>query len=281
VSAGLGGFLDEIAAASAARVSALLEARTQGALERAARRATPPLPLRVSLAGFELVAEVKFSSPAAGALAVPSADDALRRARLYAAGGAAAISVLTEPTRFAGALAHLAAVARAVRVPVLRKDFLVHPLQLLEARGAGASGVLLVVRLLDGAQLEALLDEARRLGLFVLLEAFDRADLARAARLVAERGPHGLCVGVNARDLATLEVDAARHGELAASLPCGVPAVAESGLASAEDARRVALDGYALALVGSALMRAPDPAARLSELLDAGRTAARERRRAR
>mgnify|MGYP001190497179 CR=1 FL=1 len=273
------GFLAEMAHASRMRVRRLAARTTRAALERRARAAPPPLPLRVSPTGFELVAEVKFASPSAGALVrSPSAARAAGQARRYAAAGAAALSVLTEPSRFAGTLAHLRAAAAAVSVPVMRKDFLVDPLQVLEARAAGASGVLLVLRMLDEAALAALLDEAGDLGLFVLLEAFDEADLGHAARALDARRGQALLVGVNARDLASLAVDPERHRALAAALPRTVPCVAESGLASPSDVHGAARAGYAMALVGSALMRAPDPGARLAELLAAGRAGVAQRR---
>jgi len=233
-------------------------------------------PLALAPRGFDLVAEVKFASPAAGVLASsPTAAEAAARARVYAGAGAAALSVLTEPTRFGGRLAHLAAVARAVELPVLRKDFLVDPLQVLEARAHGASGVLLILALLDDARLEELLDEARACGLFVLLEAFTRAELVRAASVLARPGRPQILVGVNTRDLVTLSVDRTRLSELAPHLPRSAPSVAESGLATPEDARAAAALGYRLALVGSALMTSPDPATSARALLAAGREALR------
>jgi indole-3-glycerol phosphate synthase len=153
----------------------------------------------------------------------------------------------------------------------MKKDFLVDPLQVLEARAAGAAGVLLVLRLLDRSLLDEMLAEARRCGLFVLLEAFDEEDLARAAELVERARGERLLVGVNARDLATLGVDRAKHLALAPRLPRAVPCVAESGLGSAAELRAVAAAGYRAALVGSALMRAADPETSARALLAAGR----------
>jgi len=267
------GFLAEMRDASRARARELALHARAPELERRARSTPPPPPLRLSPSGFDLVAEVKFVSPAAGALASSAdAGSAVRQARRYERAGAAAISVLTEPTRFGGALAHLAAVARAVALPVLRKDFLVDPLQVLEARISGASGVLLVLRLLDRPTLAAMLDAAHASGLFVLLEAFDEADLERAAGLL--EGPP-ILVGVNARDLDTLAVVPGRHLALARHLPVHLPCVAESGIAGPDDARAAAEVGYRLALVGSALMRSADPVAEAGALLEAGRRGAR------
>jgi len=272
------GFLAQMAHASRARARELAARMGAPELERRACAAPPPPPLRLSAAGFDLVAEVKFASPAAGLLASSAGlARATEQARRYERAGAAAVSVLTEPTRFAGALAHLEAVARAVLVPVLRKDFLVDPLQVHEARIAGASGVLLILRMLDESTLEAMLAAAQVSGLFVLLEAFDEAELERAAELVVRTAGERVLVGVNARDLETLAVVPERHLALARYLPPGVPCVAESGIASPADARAAAEAGYRLALVGSALMRAVDPVAVASELLEGGRSGVRRR----
>jgi indole-3-glycerol phosphate synthase len=154
----------------------------------------------------------------------------------------------------------------------MRKDFLVDPYQVLEARVAGAGGVLVILRLLPRDELSALLDCASALGLFVLLEAFDAHDIALMQELVAEhRGSNQLLAGVNCRDLATLEVVPERLTELAPLLPTSVPRVAESGVISVADAGRVAAAGYDMALVGSALMQGSDPTALAGALLAAGR----------
>jgi indole-3-glycerol phosphate synthase len=274
------GFLEQMARSSAERV-ALARARVGERELRERAYASPAAPrLALSPERFDLIAEVKFRSPAAGRLAAPRAlvlDEVTARAREYAEAGAAAISVLTEPTRFDGALEHLraaAAVLRAPGVPAMRKDFLVDPYQVLEARAAGAGGVLIVLRMLSEALVEALLDCARELGLFALLEAFDERDIERAQVLVEGRGARaGLLVGVNCRDLDTLEVVPGRLEALAPLLPTAVPRVAESGVASGEDAARIARAGYDLALVGSALMSEGSPLALARKLLAAGRAA--------
>jgi len=270
------GFLEEMARASRARARRLAHHAPRQRLAELVGRATPALPLTLSPRGFDLLAEVKFASPSAGVLARTGGPAvAAQRSAGYAAAGAAAISVLTEPARFGGSLGHLRAAVRATPAPVMRKDFLVDPLQVLEARAAGASGVLLIVRMLDASALVRMLERAGELGLFVLLEAFDAHDLERAARAL-ERRPAGATwlVGVNARDLRTLEVSPERHLTLAPLLPSGVPCVAESGIESPSDARAAVTAGYRLALVGTALMRAPDPSARGRELLEAGRAMA-------
>ncbi|MFT7521152.1 MAG: indole-3-glycerol phosphate synthase, partial [Kiritimatiellia bacterium] len=180
----------------------------------------------------------------------------------YVRGGACAISVLTEPDYFLGSLEHLSAVAAAVSVPVMRKDFLVSPAQVFEARLHGASGVLVVLRCTPDPG--ALIDAAAEAGMFVLVEAFDAHDLDLLDTLLPLQD-HVL-VGVNARDLDTLGIDHARHGLLRSRLPVGLRSVAESGIRTVEDAARAATLGYELALVGSALMAHDDPTALLSRL---------------
>jgi len=259
-------FLQQMATRSAERAAAAGRIRA-GDLDK------PLVPLQ--LGDFDVIAEIKGRSPAEGTLAGDDLDRS-EQARQYAHGGAAAISVLTEPSRFDGALEHLEAVVAAVPdTPVMRKDFLVEPVQVLEARRAGASGVLLITAMLSDAKLRAMLDAAFEHGLFVLLEAFDENDLARSSALLGEpvardRAAAGqLLVGVNTRNLRTLEVDSTRLQSLAPLLPAA-RCVAESGLTTADDAAAVAGWGYSLALVGSALMRSTDPAALVAAMRDAG-----------
>lgn len=258
-------FLKQMTAASAER-AARLPRYGDGELDR------PLAPL--ALGAFDVIAEIKERSPAAGRLA-DGGHDRGARARGYAEGGAAAISVLTEPSRFDGALEHLVeVVAAAPGTPVMRKDFLVEPSQVLEARAAGASGVLLIATMLDDARLRAMLDIAYEHGLFVLLESFDASDLDRLHRFLRPRdfdNAEGgrLLFGVNTRNLRTLEVDPARLVALAAALPAG-PAVAESGIARPGDAAAAAALGYTIALVGTALMQSANPAALIAALKRAG-----------
>jgi indole-3-glycerol phosphate synthase len=235
--------------------------------------AKPVVPL--ALGQFDVIAEIKDHSPAEGALAGADSDRCAQ-ARRYALGGAAAISVLTEPSRFAGSLEHLREVVNAVpETPVMRKDFLVEPVQIEEARLAGASGVLLIASMLSDAKLGDMLECAFYHDMFVLLETFDSDDLARTSALLerpmhqdrAHRGQ--FLVGVNTRNLRTLEVDADRLARLAPLLPA-TKCVAESGLHTAEDVAYAAKLGYHLALVGSALMRSDDPAMLVAEMRAAG-----------
>ncbi|MFI4866213.1 MAG: indole-3-glycerol-phosphate synthase [Steroidobacterales bacterium] len=272
-------FLAAMARSSRERVVHAQQLCPQQELQARAR-ALPTAPaLRLSDDGFDLIAEVKLRSPAAGQLRSGS-DDIGVRVAAYADAGAAAISVLTEPSRFDGALSHLTQAAQGLagRIPVMRKDFLVDAYQVYEARLAGAGGVLIILRMLARAEIEALLEAAAQLGLFVLLEAFDAEDLKLATELVREYGERAsLLVGVNCRDLVTLKVVPGRLEALAPLLPRTVPRVAESGVASSADAARVAAEGYELALVGSALMQSGDPLKLAGSMLAAGRAGARPR----
>ncbi|HEY2635190.1 MAG TPA: indole-3-glycerol-phosphate synthase [Steroidobacteraceae bacterium] len=284
------GFLDDMARSSAARVAEAMRHESVDALERRARRAAPCAPLRLSASGFDVIAELKLRSPAAGQLSRES-EDWLGRVAAYARGGAAAVSVLTEPSRFDGSLDHLrraAAVLAPLGVPAMRKDFLVDPYQVLEARAAGAGGVLVILRMLTRPRIDQLLDVAAEHGMFVLLEAFDAADLAMARDLKTARavrragcaegggesanGGEMILMGVNCRDLQTLKVVQERFAALAPLLPDGWPAVAESGVASGLDARRMQQLGYRLALIGTALMESGDPSLLLRHIFDATRT---------
>lgn len=272
-------FLAAMARASRERVLRARELCAQRELQARASDSAAPPTLRLSPGGFDLIAEVKLRSPAAGQLSFGD-EDITARVAAYAAAGAAAISVLTEPSRFDGALSHvtLAASALAGRIPVMRKDFLVDPYQVYEARVAGAGGVLIILRMLSRDELAALLEAVSQLGLFALLEAFDEADLALAAELAGQYGARAaLLVGVNCRDLVTLKVVPGRLEALAPLLPRSVPRVAESGVANSLDAARLVASGYDLALVGSALMQSGDPLTLAASMLKAGRAAASAR----
>ncbi len=262
-------FLQGMAQSSAARAAAA-RSFTDADFDK------PVVPL--SLGTFDVIAEIKNRSPAEGQLRVQlplSESKGSRylssRAGAYANGGAAAISVLTEPSRFDGELAHLEEVVAAVpTTPVMRKDFLVEPVQVLEARAAGASGVLLITTMLDDGTLRAMLDCAFEHGMFVLLESFNADDLERSAHFLDGDGQ--LLIGVNTRNLRTLEVDTARLQNLAPHLPAAT-CVAESGLRVADDAARVMGWGYSMALVGTALMRSEDPTGLIREMREAGAAA--------
>ena len=274
-----GDFLAGMYASSRERVSVARQLHGDSELWRWAEASPPPPPLWLSPQGFDVIAEMKLRSPAVGRLREADEEDVAARVTSYAAAGAAAVSVLTEPERFDGSLDHLEQAARALgetgRVPAMRKDFLVDPYQVAEARLAGAGGILVIVRMLQRPELDALLKAAQHFSLFVLIEAFDEADIRVAQELLATQAGHGsqLLLGVNSRDLVTLKVVPGRLEELFSLLPAGVPRVAESGVGSADDAARLARVGYEVALIGSALMTAAQPATLLTDMIAAGRGA--------
>jgi len=277
-------FLDHMARGSTRRASAARALKSERELRRQALERPPCKRLVLCEQGFDVIAEVKFNSPTEGAITSEAFLDgrhdpyaALLRARTYADAGACAVSVLTEPFAFRGSLEHLRRVAEACPVPVMRKDFLVDTYQVWEARAEGADGVLLVARIVDDERLEELLDACKEAGLFALVEAFDADDLARTRAAVLRRSGQNLLIGVNNRDLRTLQVDLTRCGELADQLPPGIPAVAESGLTAPRDAQEVARSAYSVALIGSALMKSPDPAAAVRSFLRSGRRGRRDR----
>jgi indole-3-glycerol phosphate synthase len=261
--------LRDILASTRNRVRALRHERD--ALERAAASAAaPPVWLAAGTRDrVAVIAEVKRRSPSVGAIA-PNLDPA-RLAADYATGGAAAISVLTDGPFFGGSLGDLAAVRAAVALPVLRKDFLIDPVQLYESRAAGASAVLLIVRALDPVRLRELSDLARVLGLARLVEVHTADELAAAAALTPE------AIGVNSRDLDAFSVSLDGVAPLLRRVPEDVLAVAESGITGPDDVARVAEWGADAVLVGTAVARSADPAravAALASVARRGRAAA-------
>lgn len=211
--------------------------------------------------GVQVIAEAKRSSPSAGALL--GEEDTVERVRRYAAGGAAAVSILTEPTRFAGRRAHLVR-SRAVGVPLLRKDFVLDPAMIDESAAMGASAVLLIARCLAPDELVACTARARDLGLASLVEIHREEELEAA--LTAEPD----CIGVNARDLDTLEVDLARGLALLERVPSTVVRVAESGVAQPADVARAGRSGADAVLIGTAFARCADPRAAVAACVRAG-----------
>jgi len=228
---------------------------------RHAREALDPMP-RFRAAGVGVIAEVKRSSPSKGRLARITDPAAL--AASYAAGGAATISVLTEKRRFGGSLADLRSVRAAVDIPVLRKDFIVTSYQLWEARAAGADLALLIVAALTQNELELLLDRATSIGLTCLVEVHDEEEVERALAAGAT------LIGVNARDLKTLEVDRDTFARLAPRIPDGVVRVAESGVRGPHDVFEYAKQGAHVVLVGETLVRGDDPRSAVADLVAAG-----------
>lgn len=269
--------LADMVRSSFRRVAEAHERMPEAALRAAALGTPAPPPLQLDAEGFDVIAELKLRSPSVGDLSA-STIDPVRRLEGYAEGGAAICSILTEPTRFDGDLEHLRLAADTLQpygVPAMRKDFLVDPYQVLEARAYGASGVLLIVRMVPHDRLVAMMDCAAELGLFVLLEAFSAADLQIAEKIARERAGRDeqVLMGLNCRDLDTLEIDFNRFAQLRSRMPLQWPCVAESGVQTPEDAAHVAQLGYRLALVGTSLMRRKDAAHAVRELVKAGRKA--------
>ena len=255
--------LEAIVAATRRRVEIAREADPPATLERrAAMRVPRGDAFRTALAQagrWNVIAECKRRSPSRGVLR--HAYDPVAIAQAYERGGAVALSVLTEPTFFDGSLRHLTAVRDAVSCPLLRKDFIVDEYQLLEAQSAGADAVLLIVAALGDGRLADLQRSARAMGLAALVEVHDVEELDRAVGAGAE------IVGVNNRNLRTLEVDTRASETIAARMPRNIVAVSESGLKTSEDLARMRALGYHAFLIGERLMVAPDPGAALAELI--------------
>ena len=259
-----GDLLSAIVAATRTRVRDARARIPASVLESQVTSRQPPRGFRAALGepGLRVIAECKRRSPSRGVLR--ASYDPVAIARGYERAGAAALSVLTEPTFFDGAIEHLEAVRDTVGLPILRKDFIVDPYQLLEARAAGADAVLLIVAALEDRDLRGLRDQARTLGLDVLVEVHDEEELARAIDAGTD------LVGVNNRNLRTLAVDVDASYRLAPRIPPAVLAVAESGLRHREDLERLHAAGYRAFLVGERFMTAADPGAALRELVGTG-----------
>jgi len=241
--------LDAILAATRIRVEALK--RDAADLERRAAAAPPVRPLREPAHDVGVIAEVKRRSPSQGVIRADL--DPVQHARAYVRGGAVAVSVLTDEQHFGGSLEDLTRVADAVPVPVLRKDFILDELQIMEARAAGASAILLIVRALTTSQLRALAQAAAAWHLATLIEVHSAAELEPA--LAAAPG----AIGVNARDLDTFTVDLRGAEAVIRTVPGNVPVVAESGIESRNDIERIAAAGADFVLVGTSVARQQDP----------------------
>ncbi|MEH3034286.1 MAG: indole-3-glycerol phosphate synthase TrpC [Aeromicrobium erythreum] len=256
--------LDDILAGVAEDLAVRMAATSLDDLKAQANRQEPALdPMPAFRAdGVSVIAEVKRSSPSKGALA--AIKDPAGLAADYAAGGAATISVLTEQRRFGGTLDDLRAVRARVDVPVLRKDFITTSYQLWEARAAGADMALLIVAALEQPALESLVERARSIGLTPLVEVHDEHELDRAVDAGAD------LIGVNARNLKTLEVDRSTFERLAPRMPDHVVRVAESGVRGPHDVIEYARNGAHVVLVGETLVRGEDPRATVADLVAAG-----------
>jgi indole-3-glycerol phosphate synthase len=256
--------LDEILTGVRADLDARQRELPLGRLQEMARRADSPRDAEAALRGQDVavIAEVKRASPSKGAMAAIADPAAL--ARDYEAGGACIISVLTEPRRFGGSLADLAACREAVRVPVLRKDFVISSYQLWEARAHGADMVLLIVAALPQNALVSLVERAVSIGLVPLVEVHTESELGRALAAGAR------VIGVNARDLATLEVDRGVFPRLAPKVPEDVVKIAESGIRGPHDLLAYAAAGADAVLVGESLVTGKDPRSAVADLVTAG-----------
>jgi indole-3-glycerol phosphate synthase len=252
----ISGVREDLALRRAAMPLSELEARLDSV-----GAALDPMPGIRSAEGVAVIAEVKRSSPSKGPLADIPQPGLL--ARSYAAGGASAISVLTEERRFSGSLADLDEVRAAVPTPLLRKDFIVDPYQVTEARVHGADLILLIVAALDDDLLRDLHDRARDLGMTALIEVHDAAELDRALAL------DPVLVGVNARNLKTLEVDPTTVSDLLPRLPAHVVGVAESGVSGPADVAHYVRAGAGAVLVGEALVRGGAPEDAIRAFIDA------------
>jgi indole-3-glycerol phosphate synthase len=256
--------LDQILAHTMLEVQSRKALADYGLLERKAAEHTPrgfTAGLRVAAAaGPAIIAEIKKASPSKGLIRSDFHPATL--ARSFEAAGAAALSVLTDEEFFQGSLSYLHEASSVVQIPCLRKDFILDPFQVLEARAAGADAILLIVAAHTDDSLSDLRDEAHSMGLDVLCETHDREEMERAVGLGFD------LIGVNSRDLRTFEVRPELLVEMAAWRPKDVVLVAESGIRSAETISELRSVGYDAFLVGEALMRQPDPAAALALLLD-------------
>ncbi len=236
-----------------------LEAQALRARARREREGSRSLRKALAAPGLSIIAECKRKSPSAGVLRDPF--DPVALAVAYAQGGARAISVVTEPDFFGGDPSWIGSVRRAVSLPVLRKDFIISPRQLLETAVLGADAVLLIARILDDRMLQTLVQLASELGLEVLLELFIDEDPSRAVEAAVPM------IGVNARNLKTFDIDLRAVERLGAVLPSGRPWVAESGIHGADDLQRLAAAGYDGFLIGEHLVTSVDPASEVHTLL--------------
>lgn len=250
--------LDQILASTRADVARRRAAAPLTTLEPRADRGAHAFRDALARSGIAVIAEHKRRSPSAGPIRPGSSIAEIARA--YEAGGAAAMSVLTEEQHFDGSLEDLREAARACSLPLLRKDFIIDPYQLHEAAAAGASAVLLIVAALDPRLLASLHSAAAELSLDVLVEVHDRDELEIAA------GSGATIIGVNNRDLRDFSVDTERTYALLDAMPADVLVISESGIASADDLSRLAAAGVDAVLVGERLMRSSDPATALREL---------------
>jgi indole-3-glycerol phosphate synthase len=252
------GTLGRIVAEARERAQALVPRESEIARAAADVPTAPGFAAALRGPDVRVIAEVKRRSPSKGW--INAGISAVDQARAYAVGGAAAISVLTEPVHFGGSNDDLLAIRAATEVPVLKKDFHVHPVQLVEARALGASAALLIARALPPDDLARMMDVARQIGLETLVEVRDEEELQRAL------GAGAAVIGINNRNLETLEIDSTTAERLLGGIPESVVAIAESGVGARADVERVARRGANAVLVGSAVSAAGNPAEMVAAL---------------
>ncbi len=255
-------FLEKILEATGYRVAESMAKTPLGTLESIVLTLPPCRGFLKSLQdnSFSLIAEIKRASPSRGSLA--PALDARQQAQLYEKGGAAALSVLTEPDFFKGSMEDLTTAHKATGLPVLRKDFILEPYQLYEARAGGADAVLLIASLLLQDELKILLDECRHLGMDALVEVHEKEELDAAL------GAGARLIGINNRNLRDFSVNMETTFELMPFVPPDVIAVSESGIKGKDDAIRLKQAGVRAILVGEALVTSPRPGEKIRELLE-------------
>ncbi|MFC1963948.1 indole-3-glycerol phosphate synthase TrpC [Chloroflexota bacterium] len=253
--------LEKIVADKVAELAANKSARPLAGLIEKAGKQPPPLDMAAALRGesVKLIAEVKKASPSKGVIRADF--DPVAIARLYARNGAAAISVLTETKYFQGRLDYLKAIRQAVKLPLLRKDFITDPYQVYEARACGADAILLITAILKPGQLTELINLSRELGMSCLVEVHDEAELDTALKSGAR------IIGINNRDLKTFQVDLTTTQQLRTLVPPNRIVVSESGIRNRDDMKKMRQWGVNATLVGEALMSAPDIANAMKELM--------------
>lgn len=252
-------FLEKIVAATQARIVRLKQEHTfESLLDSATNRDRRPFLSAMTSAPPAIIAEIKKASPSKGSLRADF--DPLRLASAYETGGAAALSVVTEPEFFQGSDSWIPSIRRSTVAPILRKDFVLDPIQVAESAALGADAILLIARLLAVEQMRELHEAAKSASLDVLFEAHDEDDLVKISRCDAK------LVGVNARNLDTFVVDTAQFKQLKSRIPHGVVAIAESGIDSPLQVAAAMREGYSGFLIGESLVESDDPAAMIRSL---------------
>ncbi|HSW46911.1 MAG TPA: indole-3-glycerol phosphate synthase TrpC [Phycisphaerae bacterium] len=267
----MGNILDRIIETKRAEVAASRALRPLADVRQSARDAEPPRDFHGALFapaphGIHVIAEIKKKSPSAGL--IRAAFDPVAIARIYHAHGAAALSVLTDEPYFDGRLEYIASVRSVVPLPVLRKDFIIDPYQVYEARAAGADAILLIGEILSPLQVREMLDLSCELGMSTLIEVHEEETLAGVLQAVRLPGHQRALLGINNRNLKIQRIDLATTERLARLIPDGTLLVSESGVKTHDDVRRLIAAGARAILIGETLMRSPNIGAALDTLLD-------------